>query len=396
MSTSNLIVDSNGGNVNVPLTGTAGAPPQMVISPLVNNFGTVASGVTKTMSFTVSNTGGTDLIITKSKPPALGKFVAQTTLAEGSVITAGQKVTETVAFSSSTAGTFSDVWVITGNDTSGVQNVTFSATVASPLSRTGWVASASNTGGTDVPANAIDGNTATRWSTGTPMANGMWFQVDMKSAQTFDQITMDSGGNVNDYARGYQVFVSNDGVNFGTAVATGTGTGALITVSFASQTARYVRVVQTGAATSWWSIVEFNVYGAPTETALSRTGWVASASNTGGADVPANAIDGNTATRWSTGTPMANGMWFQVDMTSAQSFNQITMDSGGNVNDYARGYQVFVSSDGVDFGTAVATGTGAGALITVPFASQTARYVRVVQTGAATSWWSIVEFNVYH
>jgi iron transport multicopper oxidase len=127
MATSNLIIDSNGGKVNIPLTGTAGAPPQMVITPLVNDFGTVAAGVTKMMSFTVSNPGGTELVITKSKPPALGQFVAQTTLAEGSVIAAGQGVTETVTFSSTTTGSFSDVWVITGNDTSGVQNVTFNA-----------------------------------------------------------------------------------------------------------------------------------------------------------------------------------------------------------------------------------------------------------------------------
>jgi hypothetical protein len=122
---------------------------------------------------------------------------------------------------------------------------------------------------------------------------------------------------------------------------------------------------------------------------------VASASNTGGADVPAHAIDGNTATRWSTGTPMTNGMWFEVDMTATQTFNQITMDSAGSPNDFARGYQVFVSSDGTNFGSAVATGTGAAALITVQFGVQNARYIKVIQTGTSTSWWSIAEFNVY-
>lgn len=30
--------------------------------------------------------------------------------------------------------------------------------------------------------------------------------------------------------------------------------------SFATQTARYVKVVDIGGADSWWSIVEFNVY----------------------------------------------------------------------------------------------------------------------------------------
>ncbi len=126
--------------------------------------------------------------------------------------------------------------------------------------RTGWVATASKTGGTDVPAHALDGNEATRFSTGAPMANGMWFQLDMQAARTFDQVTMDSGGSKNDYARGYAIYVSSDGVNYGNPVATGTGTAPLITVTFGAQTARYLKIVQTGSATFWWSMVELYVY----------------------------------------------------------------------------------------------------------------------------------------
>jgi hypothetical protein len=209
------------------------------------------------------------------------------------------------------------------------------------------------------------------------------------------------------------VYVSNDGVNFGTPVATGTGTSPVITVTFATQTARYLKIVQTGTASWWWSIAELNVYAPPamqdagtpetgtpetgtSETAFPRTGWVATASNTGGADVPARALDGNEATRFTTGTPMTNGMWFQVDMQAARTFNEITMDSGGSGNDYARGYAVYVSNDGVSFGNPVATGTGTAPLITVAFATQTARYVKIVQTGSATFWWSMAELNVYH
>jgi len=39
-------------------------------------------------------------------------------------------------------------------------------------------------------------------------------------------------------------------------------------------------------------------------------------------------------------------MTFEVDMGSAQTFNQIEMDSGGYPGDYARGYNVEVSSNG--------------------------------------------------
>jgi hypothetical protein len=132
------------------------------------------------------------------------------------------------------------------------------------------------------------------------------------------------------------------------------------------------------------------------ETPLSRAAWVASASSTGGTDAPSNALDGNTATRWSTGAPMTSGMWFEVDMTATQTFNEITMDSASSTNDYARGYQVFVSSDGTNFGSAIASGTGAAALITVQFPTQSARYLKIVQTGATSNWWSIAELNAYH
>ncbi len=93
---------------------------------------------------------------------------------------------------------------------------------------------------------------------------------------------------------------------------------------------------------------------------LSRTGWVASASATGGGDVPANMLDGNTGTRWSTGTPMVNGQTFTLDLGSAKSFSKLMMDSAGSTGDYAHGYQVFVSTDGTNFGSAIATGTPDG------------------------------------
>ncbi len=64
--------------------------------------------------------------------------------------------------------------------------------------------------------------------------------------------------------------------------------------------------------------------------------------------------------------------------------------------DYARGYNVEVSTNGTTF-TSVATGTGTSSPETVTFASsQTAQYIRVVLTAASTtSWWSIAEFTAY-
>ncbi|MDX6515809.1 MAG: glucosylceramidase, partial [Gaiellaceae bacterium] len=418
------------------------------------------------------------------------------------------------------------------------------------LSRSGWTASASSTSPWgDVPAKAIDGDLGSRWSGGHGMANGDWFQVDMGSARAFSGLLIDSAGSTGDFARGYQVYVSSDGVSWGTAIASGPGAGQLSRIVFPAVTARYVRVVQTGSAGNWWSIHELNaflataqvagssdvlqrafktpdgsaglafynpsattsarfnvelwsgqslVYTIPahggalftwisarggkadapvlsslapvsgfpgeavvlsgsgfgatqgastvrfgqavatvlnwsdsavtaqvpssappgattvsvtvagqtsgqlpftvlsTADALPRAGWVATASSTDPyGDVTANAIDGNQSSRWSSGHGMTNGDWFQVDMGSAQTFSRIAMDSGSSSGDYARGYQVVVSNDGVTWSSPVASGVGNGPFVVASFPAQTARYVRVIETGESGSWWSIAEFYAF-
>ncbi|HXI55623.1 MAG TPA: discoidin domain-containing protein, partial [Polyangia bacterium] len=264
------------------------------------------------------------------------------------------------------------------------------------LSRTGWTASASSSNG--APGNALDGNATTRWSTGAAQANGQFFIVDMKVAQTFSRVTLDAGTSTGDYPRGYQLFVSNDGTNWGAVVASGTGAAQMVTIDFAWQTARFLRVVQTGSAGNWWSIHELNVLGVPpgSLTPLPRTGWVASATPSSATDVPARALDGNASTRFSTGAAQTNGQMFQVDMQTAQTFSQLTLDAGTSTGDFPRGYQVFVSNDGTSWGSAIATGNGSTQLVTITFTARSARFVRVVQTGTAGNWWSIHEFNVWH
>ena len=269
--------------------------------------------------------------------------------------------------------------------------------VETQLGETGWVASTNtNSTGADVPANAIDGNLATRYSSDAVQASGMYFQVNLGSSQTFNQIELNSVNSPTDYARGYNVEVSTNGSTF-TSVATGTGTASPEIVTFAAQTAQYIRVVLTaGGTTSWWSIDEFTVYNGSPETQLGETGWVASTNtNSTGADVPANAIDGNLATRYSSDAVQASGMYFQVNLGSSQTFNEIELNSVNSPTDYARGYNVEVSTNGSTF-TSVATGTGTASPEIVTFPDQTAQYIRVVLTaGGTTSWWSIDEFTVY-
>ena len=60
-------------------------------------------------------------------------------------------------------------------------------------------------------------------------------------------------------------------------------------------------------------------------------------------------------------------------------------------------YSVSVSKDGADWGPPIAAGCGRPGITTIAFPAQTARYVRVTQTGTdAVYHWSIYEFDVYN
>jgi beta-glucosidase len=225
----------------------------------------------------------------------------------------------------------------------------------------------------------------------------------MGASYQISEIVLDAGGS-SDYPRGYSVTLSSDDVTYGAPVATGAGAGSVVTIGFPTQAARYVKIAQTGSASSWWSIYELNVYGAGAAslTAYPRTSWVATAQATSGTDTPAKALDGNSGTRWSDGVPQSTmtspAQFFQVDMGVSQPFTQITLDAAGSAGDYLRNYQVLAGNTNPPT-TSTAMGTATGALTTITVPSTTARYIRVVQTAASSgvgSWWSIAEFNVWH
>jgi hypothetical protein len=267
-----------------------------------------------------------------------------------------------------------------------------------PLDRSAWAVTASATGGTDVASNAIDGRRSTRWSTGTNQATVpvQTFKIDMGSVQTFQQITIDATGSTGDYPRGFDIYASNIDGSYGAPIASGAGSAALVTVVLATaQTKRWIKIQLNVPFGSWWSIGEINVYGTTGATQLSRSGWVASGNV--GSLTPANAIDGDTTTRWTTNAAQASGagQFFEIDMGTAQTFTAISLDAYGSTGDYPAGYSVSVSNDGSSWSAAVATGTPTAEYNFITFAAQTARYIKVSQTGTAGAWWSLYEFYVY-
>jgi hypothetical protein len=145
-----------------------------------------------------------------------------------------------------------------------------------PLPRSGWTVSASASSPDDPPGNAIDGDPATRWSSGHGQQPGDWFQVDLGSPQTFDRIVLDTSGSPGDGVVRYEVQVSDDGTTWSAPIATGPGS-TVTTIQVPPTTGRVIRLVDQGSSGSWWSIHELTVQapGAPVP-ATGQTGDVQS------------------------------------------------------------------------------------------------------------------------
>jgi glucosylceramidase len=107
---------------------------------------------------------------------------------------------------------------------------------------------------------AIDADGSTRWSSGAAQTPGQYVQLDLGKRTPFRRVAVDSGDNLGDYARGWQLSTSDDGTTWHTAAA-GAGTGQLTTVDLPGGTsARYVRVTSTGTVGNWWSVADIRLY----------------------------------------------------------------------------------------------------------------------------------------
>ncbi len=111
-------------------------------------------------------------------------------------------------------------------------------------------------------------------------------------------------------------------------------------------------------------------------------------------DAPAHALDGDLATRFSTDKDQAPGLYFEVDLGSTPSLYGLQMNVPSSPTDYARGYDVEVSTNASTWAT-VASCAGSSTPETVTFTAQKARYIKVVLTASADKWWSIDELNLY-
>jgi hypothetical protein len=238
---------------------------QLIVTPATASVPTAPASLTVTpgsttasLSWTASTSGGPASYNiyrgTKSDGEAttpVATVSGSTTTFNDSGLTNGKTYYYNVAAANST-GVSPD-----SNEVSVTPAATTTPPPAGTLLSQGHPATASSVQSAAYPAsNAVDGSTATRWS--SAFSDPQWLQVDLGAAHTISKVVLNWEAA---YATAFQVQTSNDGTTWTTIYSATAATGGVQTLQVTGS-GRYVRMYGTARATGYgYSLWEFQVYG---------------------------------------------------------------------------------------------------------------------------------------
>lgn len=252
----------------------------------------------------------------------------------------------------------------------------------------GKAVTASSTENAGTPASAaVDGDAGSRWS--SAFSDPQWIQVDLGASAQVCRVVLNWE---TAYATAFQVQVSPDAANWSTVYSTTAGTGGVQTLDVTG-TGRHVRVTGTARATGWgyslWELGVNTVTDSGGGPVISRFKKVTASSYEGG-NAPAAALDGRTATRWS--SQFSDPQWIQVDLGGLATITGVTLNWEAA---YATGYRIEVSTDAAVWSTVYSTTAGPGGVENLAVTG-TGRYIRLYGTARATGYgYSLWEFDVH-
>lgn len=241
-----------------------------------------------------------------------------------------------------------------------------------------------------IGANAVDGNSSTRWASAAGV-DPQWITVDLGNNYNISQIRINWEAA---YGKNFLVQISGDNANWTTLQNIQNNTSLSNNYTNLSGSGRYVRIYGTARGTTYgYSIYELEVFGtlaSASNIALNKTVMVSSVEEPG---LEGNyAVDGNTSTRWSA-TMYADPQWITVDLGSNYNISQVKIIWEAA---YARDYLLQISTDNTNWNT-VKTIQGNTSLSNDHTGlSATGRYVRVYGTARGSDYgYSIFELQVY-
>ncbi|MDD5680363.1 MAG: discoidin domain-containing protein, partial [Candidatus Omnitrophica bacterium] len=249
------------------------------------------------------------------------------------------------------------------------------------------------------PDKAVDGNINTRWS--SEASDIQWLCVDLGGVHSIGRVVIRWE---NAYAAAYEIQVSNDAANWTTVYSTSSGapyTNFIYLDGIAAR-GRYIRLYCTQRATSrGYSLYEFKVFEPIAENAaIGKTAFTSVVENNDPQLAGAKAIDGNFATRWSSGitnpeTPLdaPYEQWIYVDLGAYYDISQVVLRWE---QAYAHEYKIQKSYDGNNWTDIHTETNGNGTDDYINFSpSVQSRYIRLycIKRGAPYGY-SLWEFQI--
>ncbi len=154
--------------------------------------------------------------------------------------------------------------------------------------------SCSSTASTLHPCKAIDDeNAGTYWL--SKSSNPQWAQIDLGKTYNITEVKVKWMPN---YAKAYQIQVSNNGTTWQSVFSTTTGAGGIKDITGINATGRYVRMYGTKRAKSiGYALYAMNVYGQPTNSGVVSY-------NTSGSETLD--FDALASSQWNSITPVSN------------------------------------------------------------------------------------------
>src|SRR6201995_5148439 len=233
----------------LPTGGGSGTGNTVTVTGPGNQSSTVGTAASLQIKATDSGSGQT-LSYSATGLPAGLSINSSTGLISGTPTAAGtSNVTVTAKDGTGATGSTSFTWTVSAGGTGGSCGTTNLA-----LNKTATSSSTENAA--DPAADAVDGNTGTRWS--SAFSDPQWLEVDLGSTQSICGVTLNWEAA---YATAFQIQPSTDGTNWTSISSTTSGTGGTQNLTV-SGTGRYVRMYGTARATQYgYSLWEFQVYG---------------------------------------------------------------------------------------------------------------------------------------
>ena len=122
----------------------------------------------------------------------------------------------------------------------------------------------------------------------------------MGYSSEISEIKLFAGETGNDFPVEYKIYVSEDPANWGKPILEGKGSDRNMLLKLSAY-GRYIKIVQTGRGTMYWSICEMQINGVPADAGKRIDNAELKLSANKGAGSLKNAVDGNANTRWDTG-----------------------------------------------------------------------------------------------